>query len=116
MRFYSSQTVLKEIKSGQRIYQEKPDFTRVTDVVECCQTHWKLLRVQHVCNRCATKISKIFIGHFSVKQFAGKCPFFLRVTTSGATDSEYFEMMLASIEKYLLDDIARQRDMSKITK
>ena len=41
---------------------------------------------------------------------------FLRVTTSGAADSEYIEMMLASIEIYLLDDIARQRDMSKITK
>lgn len=40
----------------------------------------------------------------------------LRVSTSGASDSEYFEMMLASIEKYLLGDIARQRDMSKITK
>ena len=40
----------------------------------------------------------------------------LRVSTRGASDSEYFEMMLASIEKYLLGDIARQRDMSKITK
>ena len=39
---------------------------------------------------------------------------FLCVTTSGATVSEYFEMMLASIEKYLLSGIARQRDMSKI--
>ena len=39
----------------------------------------------------------------------------LRVSTSGATDSEYVEMMLASIETYLLDGIARQRDMSKIT-
>lgn len=38
----------------------------------------------------------------------------MRVTTSGVADSEYFEMMLASIEKYLLGDIARQRDMSKI--
>lgn len=38
----------------------------------------------------------------------------LRVSTSGATDSEYVEMMLASIETYLLDGIARQRDMSKI--
>lgn len=36
------------------------------------------------------------------------------VTTSGASDSEYLEMMLASIEKYLLGDIARHRDMSKI--
>lgn len=38
----------------------------------------------------------------------------LRVSTSGATDCEYVEMMLASIETYLLDGIARQRDMSKI--
>lgn len=38
----------------------------------------------------------------------------MRVSTSGATDSEYVEMMLASIETYLLDGIARQRDMSKI--
>ena len=43
----------------------------------------------------------------------GKCPF-LCVSTSGAADSEYIEMMLASIEIYLLDDIARQRNMSKI--
>mgnify|MGYP007028190837 FL=1 len=39
---------------------------------------------------------------------------FLRVSTSGAADSEYIEMMLASIEIYLLDGIAHQRDMSKI--
>ena len=38
----------------------------------------------------------------------------MRVTTSDVAVSEYFEMMLASIEKYLLSDIARQRDMSKI--
>lgn len=36
------------------------------------------------------------------------------VSTSGVADSEYIEMMLASIEIYLLDGIARQRDMSKI--
>lgn len=38
----------------------------------------------------------------------------MRVSTSGATDSEYVEMMLAPIETYLLYGIARQRDMSKI--
>ena len=38
----------------------------------------------------------------------------MRISTSGAADSEYIEMMLASIEIYLLDGIARQRDMSKI--
>lgn len=42
-----------------------------------------------------------------------ECPF-LRVSTSGETDSEYVEMMLASIQTYLLDVIARQCDMSKI--
>lgn len=38
----------------------------------------------------------------------------MRVSISGAADSEYFEMTLASIEKYLLSGIARQCDMSKI--
>lgn len=38
----------------------------------------------------------------------------MHVSTSGATDSEYVEMMLASIETYLLYGIAHQRDMSKI--
>ena len=55
----------------------------------------------------------ICIGHFSV-QILGNVLFILRVSTSGATDSEYVEMMLASIETYLLDGLARQRDMSKI--
>ena len=54
----------------------------------------------------------ICIGHF--QRNLGMS--FLRVSTSGATDSEYVEMMLASIETYLLDGIARQRDMNKITK
>ena len=76
---------------------------------------WKLHRMQHTCNRNATNISMICIGHFSV-EILGNVLFFLRVSTSGAADSEYIEMMLASIEIYLLDDIARQRDMSKITK
>lgn len=40
--------------------------------------------------------------------------FSLRVPTSGVAVSEYFEVMLASIEKYLLSDMACQRDMSKI--
>lgn len=43
----------------------------------------------------------------------GECPF-LCVSSSGAADSEYIEMMLVSIEIYLLDGIACQRDMSKI--
>ena len=42
----------------------KARFTRVTEVVECCQMGWKLLRTQHTCNRNATNISMICIGHF----------------------------------------------------
>ena len=76
---------------------------------------WNFNGMQHICNKYATNISMICIGHFSV-EILGNVLFFLRVSTSGATDSEYIEMMLASIEIYLLDDIARQRDMSKITK
>ena len=92
----------------------KAHFTRVTEVVECCQMRWNLHRMQHICNRYATK-NMICIGHFSVRNY-WKVSFFLCGSTSGASDSEYIKMMLASIEIYLLDDIARQRDMSKITK
>ena len=87
----------------------KAHFTRVTEVVERCQMCWNLHQMQHICNRYATKIM-ICIGHFQSNLGMS----FLRVSTSGATDSEYVEMMLASIETYLLDGIAHQRDMSKI--
>ena len=63
--------------------------------------------MQQVCNKDYDMYRTFFSRN------TGKCPF-LRVSTSGATDSEYVEMMLASIETYLLDGIARQRDMSKI--
>ena len=63
--------------------------------------------MQQVCNKDIDMYRTFF------SRDTGKCPF-LRVSTSGATDSEYIEMMLASIEIYLLDGIARQRDMSKI--
>ena len=63
--------------------------------------------MQQVCN---TNINDMY-RTFSEK--SGNV-LFLRVSTSGVAVSEYFEMMLASIEKYLLSDIARQRDMSKI--
>lgn len=43
----------------------KAHFTRVTEVVESCQMCWNLHRMQHICNRYATKIL-ICIGHFSV--------------------------------------------------
>lgn len=63
--------------------------------------------MQQVCNKDIDMYRTFF------SRDTGECPF-LRVSTSGATDSEYIEMMLASIEIYLLDGIARQRDMSKI--
>ena len=85
----------------------KAHFTRVTEVVECCQMCWNLHRMQHICNK-YIDMYRTFFGSDT-----GKCPF-LCVSTSGAADSEYIEMMLASIEIYLLDDIARQRNMSKI--
>ena len=44
----------------------KAHFTRVTEVVECCQMCWNLHRMQHICSRYATKIL-IGIGHFSVE-------------------------------------------------
>ena len=88
----------------------KAHFTRVTEVVGSCQMCWNFNGMQHICNKYATNISMICIGHFQSNLGMS----FLRVSTSGAADSEYIEMMLASIEIYLLDGIARQRDMSKI--
>ena len=41
----------------------KAHFSRVTEVVECCQMRWNLHRMQHICNRYATK-NMICIGHF----------------------------------------------------
>ena len=69
---------------------------------------WNATHMQQVCNKYINDMYRTF------SEQSGNV--LLCVITSGASDSEYFEMMLASIEKYLLDDIARQRDMSKITK
>ena len=63
--------------------------------------------MQQVCNKDIDMYRTFF------SRDTGECPF-LRISTSGAADSEYIEMMLASIEIYLLDGIVRQRDMSKI--
>lgn len=84
----------------------KAHFTRVTEVVESCQMCWNLHQMQQVCNKEYDMYRTFF-------REIWECPF-LRVSTSGETDSEYVEMMLASIQTYLLDVIARQRDMSKI--
>ena len=64
--------------------------------------------MQQVCNKYINDMYRTF------SEQSGNV--LVRVSTSGASDSEYFEMMPASIEKYLLGNIARQRDMSKITK
>ena len=88
----------------------KAHFSRVTEVVECCQMCWNSHQMQHICSSYATKIL-ICIGHFSVEILGNVL---LCVSTSSVSDSEYIEMMLASIEIYLLDGIACQSDMSKI--
>ncbi len=44
----------------------------------------------------------------------GECPF-LRVSTSGASTGEYWIGVLAFTDIYSAVNIARQRDMSKIT-
>ena len=64
----------------------KARFIRVTEVVGSSKMCWKLHRMQHICSRYATKIL-ICIGHFSV-EILGNVLFFLRVSTSGAADSE----------------------------
>lgn len=71
---------------------------------------WNATHMQQVCNKYINDMYRTFFSRNT-----GECPF-LCVSTSDASDSEYIEMMLAAIEIYLLDDIARQRDMSKITK
>ena len=42
----------------------KAHFTRVTEVVESCQMCWISNGMQHICNKYATRISMICIGHF----------------------------------------------------
>ena len=69
----SRNTVLKQLvehHSSQRDNlsltekSRKAQFTRVTEVVGSCKMCWKLHRMQHICNRNATNISMICIGHF----------------------------------------------------
>ena len=74
---------------------------------------WNLHRMQHICSRYATKIL-ICIGHFSV-EILGNVLFILRVSTSGAFGVEYWMGVLALADIYSAANIARQRDMSKIT-
>jgi hypothetical protein len=64
--------------------------------------------VQQVCNKNNSNNYRTFFSeaiHWKVS--------FFRVPTSGATDWKYIELVLAPIEMYFLDVIARQRVMSK---
>lgn len=54
--------------SRKRRKREKPDFSRVTEVVESCQMCWISMDMQHICNRYATQIKR-YIGHFSVRNY-----------------------------------------------
>lgn len=87
----------------------KAHFTRVTEVVECCQMCWNLHRMQHICNK-YIDMYRTFFGSDT-----GKCPF-LCISTSGAFAGEYWMGVLALTDTYSTANIARQRDMSKITK
>lgn len=68
------------------------------------QKLWNAVRCAGFQTVCNTNINDMY-RTFSEK--SGNV--LLRVSTSGATDSEYVEMMLASIETYLLDGIAPAR-------
>lgn len=83
---HSFQNVNEEIICGQRKIREKPDFTRVTEVVESCQMCWISNGMQHICN---TNI---------------------RVTTSGETNKNALQMVFISFAKLFLVYSAPARD------
>jgi hypothetical protein len=60
-------TIYGEIIIRKRRYRKKPILQGVTEVVELVQKCWIVINMQHVCNRYATNISMICIGHFSVE-------------------------------------------------
>ncbi len=66
--------------SGTHI-SRKAHISRVTEVVESCQMCWNLHRMQQICNKYINMYRTFFSSD------TGKCPF-LRVSTSGATDSK----------------------------
>ena len=47
----------------------KAHFTRVTEVVECCQMCWNLHRMQHICNKDIDMYRTFF------SRDTGECPF-----------------------------------------
>ena len=64
--------------------------------------------MQQVCNKDIDMYRTFF------SRDTGECPF-LRVSTSGASTGEYWIGVLAFTDIYSAVNIARQRDMSKIT-
>lgn len=64
--------------------------------------------MQQVCNKDIDMYRTFF------SRDTGECPF-LRVSTSGAFAGEYWMGVLALTDTYSTANIARQRDMSKIT-
>ena len=65
--------------------------------------------MQQVCNKDIDMYRTFF------SRDTGECPF-LCVSTSGALAGEYWMGVLALTGTYSVTNIARQRDMSKITK
>lgn len=59
VRSYAS--VNQRDNSRKRRKREKPDFSRVTDVVESCQMCWISMDMQHICNT-DKKIYRTFFG------------------------------------------------------
>lgn len=53
---------MQEIIFAKRKKQEKPDFTKVTEVVESCQMCWISNGMQHICN---TNINDMYRTFFS---------------------------------------------------
>ena len=66
--------------------------------------------MQQECNKYINDMYRTF------SEKSGNVLFFLRVTTSGAFADEYWMGVLALTDIYSAANIARQRDMSKITK
>ena len=59
-----SRALLQVDSDAYRPILKKAHFTRVTEVVESCQMCWNFNGMQHICNKYATNISMICIGHF----------------------------------------------------
>lgn len=80
MRRSSQRDNLSETKISRKAH-----FTRVTEVVELVQKCWNPMDMQHTCNRYATNILMICIGHFSVRDY-WKVSFFLALNLINRID------------------------------